>query len=215
MIDLCNFMKLFGHFDLIGQFNRDEKTAFNRIYSKYYSLIFRFTCRFTQNSADAEDITSETFLKLLSHRPHFENERKFKAYLFISAKRGCLDYIKRIRRQGKNEKDMLPQEMAEIDSRLEWAEEKAELHDRIRRAIDALPSQCRAVFLLYFTEHLQNSEIAARLKISEKTVANHRSDAIKRLGISLQKMHRSTIPVFMAASCYVDYLYHFICLITY
>lgn len=207
-------MKLIRYFDLIEQYNRGEKTAFNKIYSKYYFLIFRFVRRFTRNAADAEDITGETFLKLLSHKTYFNNEQKFKAFLFILAKRVSLDYLKKIRRREKNEHEMLPQGIAEIESLMERAEEKAELQDRIQSAINALPSQCRKVFILYFTEHLNNSEIAARMKLSEKTVANHRSDAIRKLGLNLQKINRSTLPVFMAASCYTNYFHDLLPVLT-
>jgi RNA polymerase sigma factor (sigma-70 family) len=49
-----------------------------------------------------------------------------------------------------------------------------------------LPVKCRSVFVLSRYEHKSNKEIAMQLGISEKTVENHITNAIRQLRLSLK-----------------------------
>ena len=127
----------------------------------------------------------------------------------MTARNACLDNLKHLRQRQNFENELLNHSLAETENLREVAEERAEIQDRIRRAIDDLPFKCRQVFLLYFTGGLKNSEIAARLKISVKTVANQRSLAIKRLRIKMLKITNSSLSVFVAVSGYANLLFQF------
>jgi RNA polymerase sigma-70 factor (ECF subfamily) len=202
-------MKLFAQYDLIARYNRGDPAAFNRIYDEYYPVIYTFVRRFINAEHDAKDIVTDTFLKLLNPGIHFENQLKLKAFLYLTAKNACFDYLKHIRFRQKFENELLNLWLEETENLMEAAEDRAEIQDRVRRAIEGLPDKCRLVFILYFTGGLKNSEIAARLKISEKTVSNQRSLAVKLLKITILKINNSSLSMFMAASWYADYLHHF------
>jgi RNA polymerase sigma-70 factor (family 1) len=199
-------MKLFGKQDLIDAFNRGEKGALSRVYDEYYYLVFRFVRSLTKSSEDAEDVTSETFLKLNAKRRQFDNEKKLKAFLFLSARNAYLDQQKRRNRRKNTELEMHRRSIPETEHRMERAEEEAELLGRMRKAIYTLPGKCRQVFILHFIERLENEEIAARLKISAKTVSNHCTYAIKKLGLNLRNINYFVLPVFVAsysANCFL------------
>jgi RNA polymerase sigma-70 factor (ECF subfamily) len=65
--------------------------------------------------------------------------------------------------------------------------EVADLHAQYRAAIDALPPRTREVFLLHRAEDRSVKCIAEQLGISTRTVEWHLSQAILRIGESLER----------------------------
>jgi RNA polymerase sigma-70 factor, ECF subfamily len=202
-------MNLFGDNDLIGQYNRGAKNAFNQIFDAYYYLVFRYVRSLTQSVADAEDITSETFVKFAAKQRQFANEQKLKAFLFLTAKNIFLDKQKHNLRRQKVELEIQRMQQPEMEQQIERAEEDAELRERIRKEIETLPRKCRQVFILYFIEHLEKAEISKRLKMSLKTVSNHCSIAIKKLRFNLRNFDRSGLPILVAVSWYLNPVFYY------
>ena len=58
---------------------------FQNIYDRQVDTVYRVCYSFMKNHADAEDLTQETFLKLLSSGKQFENVRHEKAWLIVTA----------------------------------------------------------------------------------------------------------------------------------
>ena len=61
---------------------------------KYKNAVFRAAYSYTRNYADSEDITQETFLKLLKSEKHFDSEENVKAWLLRVAINLSKDYLK-------------------------------------------------------------------------------------------------------------------------
>ncbi len=61
---------------------------------KYKNAVFRAAYSYTRNHADSEDITQETFLKLLKSEKHFDSEENVKAWLLRVAINLSKDYLK-------------------------------------------------------------------------------------------------------------------------
>ncbi|HEY8935093.1 MAG TPA: sigma-70 family RNA polymerase sigma factor, partial [Cyclobacteriaceae bacterium] len=61
-----------------------------------------------------------------------------------------------------------------------------ELEDKIREAVDALPPQCRAIFMMSRYEELRYPEIAEKLNISVNTIQNQICKALKILRENLK-----------------------------
>jgi RNA polymerase sigma-70 factor (ECF subfamily) len=62
-----------------------------------------------------------------------------------------------------------------------------ELDERIRRAIDALPQECRTAFMLSRYHNLKYDEIEKRMGISVNTVKYHIKNALARLRVDLKE----------------------------
>ncbi|MDF2432645.1 MAG: hypothetical protein JWP44_2276 [Mucilaginibacter sp.] len=60
-----------------------------------------------------------------------------------------------------------------------------DLTSTIKTEVNQLPDKCRSVYELSRNEHKTNKEIANYLGISEKTVENHLTKALKRLRLGL------------------------------
>ena len=68
---------------------------FLEIYHRQVDSVYRVCYSFMKNPTDAEDITQETFLKLLSKEITFENERHEKAWLIVTASNLCKDALRK------------------------------------------------------------------------------------------------------------------------
>jgi RNA polymerase sigma-70 factor (ECF subfamily) len=64
--------------------------------------------------------------------------------------------------------------------------QETELEYRVFQIVSGLPSRCKEIFTLSRVEGKKNSEIAARLKISIRTVETQISKAIKILRQKLE-----------------------------
>jgi len=170
---------------LISLFNRGDTGAFNSIYELYFTVILNFTRNYVFIPQEAEDITSETFLKLWKLRENFENQDKILGFLHITAKNACLDYLRHLKIKTGKVEDIINVLSQDHDAIPDSAEISAALSKRIYMEIENLPPKCRRIFKLSYLGGLQNEQIAERLHISEKTVRNQKALAIARLRINL------------------------------
>ncbi len=135
-------------------------TNFHELYQKYSQDVYRFAYWVCGNSQDAEDITSETFIRALTSSEEIRSET-VKGYLLTIAKN--LAYKK-----SRREKRLisLDEETIESDSRLaQQAEDSASVRTAIR-FIQTLPEADRMALILRIEHNLPYEEIAAMLNIS-------------------------------------------------
>lgn len=123
--------------------------------------VYRLALCRLQNTADAEDVFQETFLKLLQEKnaETWENEH-LKAWLLRVAINKCADIGRRRKVHGCLTLDDITEVSGEDNM------EKAELWDAVNR----LPEKQRMIFHLYYAEGYRSGEIAEILKVPASTV---------------------------------------------
>ena len=87
-----------------------------------------------------------------------------------------------------SEKHLHQMNLIIASNELEEELDAKELQSRLDESIAALPEKCREVFYLSRFESLPNRKIAERLKISQKTVENQITKALKILHTSVDKL---------------------------
>ena len=171
--------------DLISQFNHGDAEAFTAIYNKYYLTLYYFVNKFLPEREDAEDITADVFVKLWKLRANFDNIKNIEAFLYITGRNACLDYLRHLQRQHEKQKELLHVLLQEPADGILQENLKAEILKSIHKEIDSLPRSCRRVFKMAYLEGLTNGQIAETLKINNQSVRNHKQRAIKLLRIAL------------------------------
>ncbi len=166
-------MKQVGQ-DLVTQFTQGNTRAFTAIYNIYYPRLFNFAKRMVDNRQEAQDITAETFVKLWRLHPNFPTHDKIRAFLFVTARNACYDYLKYNAKENSQQKELINQLLPETDQVMLRDEIKADVLDHIYTEIEKLPQQCKAVFTLSYLEGRKNNEIAELLQITDKTVRNQK-----------------------------------------
>lgn len=72
-----------------------EPLYFETLYRRHYSTIHRVCRGFSVHSAEAQDLTQELFIRLLSRLHTFDGRSRFSTWLNAVARNFCLDYIRR------------------------------------------------------------------------------------------------------------------------
>ncbi|MEI6846230.1 MAG: sigma-70 family RNA polymerase sigma factor, partial [Candidatus Firestonebacteria bacterium] len=73
----------------------DNLYAFELLFRRYRQPILAFTCRLVQNYQKAEDLTQESFLRILKKKKSYNKTKKFSAWLYRIAYNTCIDELRR------------------------------------------------------------------------------------------------------------------------
>ena len=139
-------------------------TRFHELYETYSRDVYRFALYLSSDPALADDVTSETFIRVWSS-PEPVRLATVKAYLLTIARNLWLMERRRcLRRQGLDE--AIPDSS---HSALRQVEVKDEL-DRVLRALQEFPDVDRAALLMRADEGLPYEEIAVALGLPVATV---------------------------------------------
>jgi RNA polymerase sigma-70 factor (ECF subfamily) len=143
-----------------------------RLVREHSRLVYRVAYAVLRSHQDAEDVTQETFVRMLRHSSELASIAEPKAWLARIAWRIAVDR----RRQGRVEQIPLedPEKpWAEPASTLARADETlqgAQVGARLERWIDALPEKLRNPLILSAMEEMTPRGIASMLGINEAAV---------------------------------------------
>jgi RNA polymerase sigma-70 factor (family 1) len=169
---------------LIAQFNNGNSEAFTSIYRKFQPKVFFLVQKYITDTAQVEDITTETFLKLWNNRGHLETEKSISGFLHVVARNACIDNLRASKKEALKLQELLKMQQGTYYEN-SYDEIKAEVISLIHKEIDNLPPKIRAVFKLAYIDGMSNEAIASLLGIRNQSVRNHKTRAIALLKLSL------------------------------
>lgn len=146
--------------------------SFAHLYDIYFHKVYAFVASKVNNRDDAEDITSEVFIKVLEGLHGFEWKGvPFGAWIFRIARNCLIDYYQKSskRRNTSIEEAYDIHEDEEKASPLKNAS-REELAEMVKKVMKNLDERELTVVQLKFFSGLSNREIAATLDISESNV---------------------------------------------
>ena len=163
--------------------------------------VYRLALRMTGSEQDAEDITQETFIKVIKSLPDFEGRSQLATWIYRIAMNESLMNLRRRKPTGStveidagNEEE----DSAEIEI-IDWAAQpEAELLDsegkqQLDLAIARLPESMRSVFTLRDLQGLSIEETASVLGISIPNVKTRLLRARLKLRQDLSLYHRERL----------------------
>jgi RNA polymerase sigma factor (sigma-70 family) len=158
-----------------------ELKDFISFYNQTIPQVYAYMCYRTNNSSDAEDLTAETYEKVIKKWRHLRREDwDRKAWMFRVAHNLVVDYYrKRVRRLWLN-LDSIEELTAYEDDPEDCAIHSEELH-RIRKYLLLVPEQERKVATLRFATDLSYKEIAQVLGLTESNVGTLIYRVIRKL----------------------------------
>lgn len=151
---------------------------FEQIYKKYYLRLVYFAQKYTNNDKDdAEDIVCDVFVNNLNK---IIESNSVQAFLFITTRNACYNYLRSIIRHNKDHKQILylSSEIEERDFGADVAE--ANLINMIYEEIERLPERSRLIIKSYIKGD-STKQIAKNFNISPQTVLNLKNISMIRL----------------------------------
>lgn len=154
---------------------------FSTLYQELHGKLVRAVRRFVDNPVDVEDVVQEAYLKSLE-REKTASIQNPEAYVSVAARNLALNYL---RTAGARQFIELPEDLADESAYGSGNSEAGLDSDRKFKlyceAVETLPTQCRKVFTLKHVYGYTQKEIAAYLKVTEKTVEYHVAQGLVRV----------------------------------
>ncbi|MFD2937837.1 RNA polymerase sigma factor [Spirosoma flavum] len=166
----------------LRQLRLGDEQAFRAIYGHFWEELLGFAYKKTGSLPVAEDLVQDLFISLWLKRDSLLISQSLKAYLFAILKYQVIDYIRaNISRQ--NYLSSLKLAMQTSTSGDEVASN--EIHELVQQSAQAMPERMRLIFEMSRYQGYSNEEIAQQLNLSEQTVRNQISSALKRIRTNL------------------------------
>lgn len=150
-----------------------------------------FALRLVQDKLEAEDITAECFVKVWERRSDFITGENVKAFLYISCRNACLDYLRRLKVKSTAQEAYYNQ-LLSSEKTILYQIVKSEVLQALNQEIELLPENYRQVFKLIYFDYKKTDEIALELGISVQTVRNYKSRAVELLKATMLRKGIST-----------------------
>lgn len=134
---------------------------FDKIYTEYFPLVYKFVLSLCRNPSLAEEITQETFFKALKNADRFNRKCKMTTWLCKIAKNAYFDYCKK-HKKNRSSLGFLP---AEEDMEARFADKETAY--AIHKALHTLNEPYREVFWLRAFGEMPFLQIAALFEKTE------------------------------------------------
>jgi RNA polymerase sigma-70 factor, ECF subfamily len=153
------------HPPTIHEYELDVENA-SVLFKGDYQRIFRYIMSMVRDTAEAEDLTQETFLRAYRRHDSLRDEGAQTTWLYRIATNVCLDRLRQYSRRAPNESetDLDQVDLADPDTpTLQKTIERDEMSACVQRYLNRLSDSYRAVILLHDMHDLTASEIARLL----------------------------------------------------
>jgi len=175
--------------------------AFEQLYQRWQSPLYRFALRMSGSETIAEDVTQEVFLTLMRDGRQYSGRGSFAAYIFTIARHGAWRRMQRERWFVRLEIEEGVESDAGLttDRLIAQADPLADLTrdetvEAVRRAVIALPAHYREVVLLCYLHELSYAEAAEVIGCEIGTVRSRLHRARALLAEKLDAMKAADAP---------------------
>jgi len=156
-----------------------DDSAFDYLVQKYRRPMLNFMYRMAHNSAAAEDMAQEVFLRVYRSRENYEASAKFTTWLYRIASNLAVNHARDTRHErpentvSLDEPDQNTGMTMDVPDDSLTAEETIVRRERlaaIRQRVQALPERQRMAVIMHKYQQMDYRQIAEILKLSESAI---------------------------------------------
>ena len=166
--------------ELARKINSGKKEAYKELFDRYAPRIYQFSLSYLKNSADAEELVQDVFLKIWEKRETLDQSKNIKAFIFKVAINTIYDFIRH-----KNIESAFNDFASvnfESSANSTWQTVIFdEMQENLQKLVAQLPEQQQKIFKMNKEDGLTSDEIAEQLNLSKRTVENHLYRAVSFL----------------------------------
>jgi RNA polymerase sigma-70 factor (family 1) len=166
--------------DLLARIAEGDEKAFAPVFHHYRRKIYSYAYHLCGNSAQADELVQDVFMKVWMHREKLPHILRFDNWLFTIARNQVFDMLKNMAKESALRRQMagLPEPGANLVEDIVLTRENEE---QLQRALDQLSPRQRLIFTLSRHQGMKHEEIASHLHISRHTVKTHLVQALRTL----------------------------------
>jgi len=173
-----------------------DDSAFEYLVQKYRRPMLSFMYRMAHNSAVAEDLAQEVFLRVYRSREKYEASAKFTTWLYRIASNLAVNHARDTRHQRPENTVSLDEPDQETGLTMDLpdnsltAEESIVRRERltaIRQRVEALPERQKMALIMHKYQQMDYRQIAEVLKLSESAIKSLLFRAYETLRVQLKE----------------------------
>ena len=176
-------MARFSDQEILQGIREGDRDIFHEVFDAHYGVLCHYAFTIIRDSDEAEDMVQSIYAKLWEQRSTIDITISVRAYLFKSVYKKCMNFLEHREVKRNHNGYTVHSTLGEHQQPEVFPEE---LEENIKRAINALPLQCRTIFIMSRYDGLKHSEISERMNISVNTIQNQICKALKILRIELK-----------------------------
>ena len=177
--------------ELVQRAMRKDAAAFGQLYELHLDSIYRYIYYRVGNTAEAEDLTEQVFLKAWEHIGAYDDRGlPFTAWLYRMAHNQVIDY-RRTRKVAEPLSELLVEKTAGPQETVERRMEMAEVGAALRQ----LSPDQQQIIILRFVQGCTHAEAAAIMGKSEGALRALQCRALTSLHEALRKQNAPKPPV--------------------
>lgn len=169
--------------ELISGLKLDQKVAFDKIYKTYWADLYSFARKRVGSEEDAKDILQDLFVAVWTKRETLSITLSLKAYLFTALRHRIINHYNS--KSTEIEYLAILAKMEQFNESTEEYVAENEINTIIDESLNRMPFKMREIFELSRFKGYSAKEIANQLQLSEQTVRNQISNALKYLKVGL------------------------------
>ena len=168
--------------ELWNKLRSGETKAFEEIYRKYFSLLYRYGKSFSKDQSTIEDCIQQMFIDIWNSRERLSETNAIKPYLFVSLKRRLFHSLKKNKRVSEQEIEEIhfEAELA-IDQIMINNEMKIEQIDALKSAFSNLSDRQKEILYLKYYSNMSYDEISETMDLNYQSARNLVSRALVKL----------------------------------
>jgi RNA polymerase sigma-70 factor, ECF subfamily len=159
---------------------RDTRQEFQKFYQENLGSIYRYVYSQVGNSEEAEDLTSQIFLKVVSSIDQERSWLSMKKWLYLITRSIIADYWRAHYRLPKSSLDAMLEAGWEGPAEVEVIATSSGAEERVERLLRALPEKYREVLKCRFLLKLSVKATALQMGVTEANVKVLQFRALKR-----------------------------------
>lgn len=183
--------------NLMLRYAQGEARAFDLLYSRHKGSLYRYLLRQCRDRAIADDLFQDVWDRVIRTRKHYQVRAKFATFLYRIAHNCAIDQFRQRARRRDDQcdggEDATESLVAPETERPERQVADQQLRDAFQRALDELPDEQRAVFLLYEESGLGLDEIGEITGVGMETAKSRLRYAVGKLRKALADNYRDEV----------------------
>ena len=169
--------------DLLQLIKNDDASAFKMLYDRYWESLYLRACKRVDKD-EAKDMVQEVMTTLWRRRKEIftKEDGNIGRYLHTAVKYRVISYYAYAAGEVRNDNLF---EMLESNALVHTVEAK-ELSQLLEKEINRLPARMQQIFRMSREDDFSIADIARQLNLSEQTIKNQLTEALKRIRESVK-----------------------------
>jgi len=165
--------------ELFQYCRKDDIRAYNELFSRYSSRLYRQARRYITDDYVAEELMLDLLFDLWSKRNERNIQGDLSAYLYRAMRNKIVDYRRKLVAETIPIEQTSLSDTLEDQQRADYGLAQNDMHIIYKAILETMPPQRKRVFQLSREEELSYAEIAQEMRLSINTVENYVSSALE------------------------------------